>query len=221
MRLSEAALIDDDATTPAQALRLAYDGVRQLSIQGSCTALLGVLRRDTLLLTDFDDSGAMLLSVTTPTPDGDGFAALDRGSIVKGKLVDSDDDDERGVTTTPRGYEIVFKTEEQQHRFNCPYQLGLESSDAPESGTVSAHAVKVGDLVIAGSDGLWDNLFCSTATSGAWPTSPTTSPSWRSSSGRPRADARRRCEAPGRPRSPSTPPRPGSCSKAARWTTSP
>ena len=79
MRLSEAALIDDDATTPAQALRLAYDGVRQLSIQGSCTALLGVLRRDTLLLTDFDDSGAMLLSVTTPTPDGDGFAALDRG----------------------------------------------------------------------------------------------------------------------------------------------
>jgi protein phosphatase PTC7 len=110
--------------------------------------------------------------VLTPTPRGDdgsisidGFAALsiDREAIVQSKLArngDSSDEDGAGPRKqTTRGYEIVFKTEDQLHRFNCPFQLGLESSDSPESASISQHAVKVGDLVIAGSDGLWDNLF--------------------------------------------------------------
>jgi len=80
--------------------------------------------------------------------------------------------------------QIVERTLEQQHSFNCPYQLsrvpceseyavvrerGFGSlidaiSDAGEPDTTSMAAlyafdVKEGDLLILGSDGLWDNLF--------------------------------------------------------------
>jgi len=58
-----------------------------------------------------------------------------------------------------RGNDILFRSKEQQHSFNFPYQLGTGSADTP------AHAVRItvniqpGDLIIVGTDGLWDNLF--------------------------------------------------------------
>eukprot|EP01113_Clastostelium_recurvatum_P003657 TRINITY_DN1159_c0_g1_i1.p1 TRINITY_DN1159_c0_g1~~TRINITY_DN1159_c0_g1_i1.p1 ORF type:complete len:424 (-),score=96.15 TRINITY_DN1159_c0_g1_i1:138-1409(-) len=58
-----------------------------------------------------------------------------------------------------RGSEIVFRTKEQQHSFNFPYQLGTGSSDLPEHADHYSIPVQEGDLVILGSDGLWDNLY--------------------------------------------------------------
>lgn len=54
---------------------------------------------------------------------------------------------------------MVCRTVEQQHYFNCPYQLGTGSNDLPSHGNLYAIDVKDGDLVIMASDGLWDNLF--------------------------------------------------------------
>ena len=58
---------------------------------------------------------------------------------------------------------IVFRTKPMSHQFDCPLQLAA----APEFSDVTDHAsnafnaqlrVQPGDLLVAGSDGLWDNL---------------------------------------------------------------
>lgn len=58
-----------------------------------------------------------------------------------------------------RGLEVVFKTKEQQHSFNFPYQIGTGSADKPHHAQRLSIEVQPGDLIIAGTDGLWDNLF--------------------------------------------------------------
>jgi protein phosphatase PTC7 len=58
-----------------------------------------------------------------------------------------------------RGQNIVYRTKEQQHSFNFPYQIGTGSADKPQHSQRIAVNVQPGDLVIAGTDGLWDNLY--------------------------------------------------------------
>ncbi|CEO97044.1 unnamed protein product (mitochondrion) [Plasmodiophora brassicae] len=147
MRYSEQAIADNDETlTPIQALRVAYDAVRQESIQGSCTAVVGVLRGSCLHIANLGDSGVLVLT-----------------RKAHGTAVDHINEDVELLhprqNAIPPTFRILYKTVDQLHRFNCPFQLGLESSDAPEVASVSAHTLHPGDLVVAGTDGLWDNLF--------------------------------------------------------------
>lgn len=58
-----------------------------------------------------------------------------------------------------RGLEVVFRTKEQQHSFNFPYQIGTGSADKPQHAQRLYVEVQPGDLLIAGTDGLWDNLY--------------------------------------------------------------
>lgn len=60
----------------------------------------------------------------------------------------------------PKGvgqFELIFKAEEQTHGFNIPFQVGSEG-DNPNSAITHKHKVEKNDLIIAASDGLWDNL---------------------------------------------------------------
>lgn len=54
-------------------------------------------------------------------------------------------------------YDLSFKSEEQQHEFNMPYQIGTKGDD-PENALCNEHRMNEGDIVIAATDGLWDNL---------------------------------------------------------------
>jgi len=63
-----------------------------------------------------------------------------------------------GVSIIRHG-NIVFRSEEQQHSFNFPYQLGTGSSDYPSDAKQLRIKVQKGDIIIVGSDGLFDNLF--------------------------------------------------------------
>eukprot|EP01127_Copromyxa_protea_P005909 TRINITY_DN15739_c0_g1_i1.p1 TRINITY_DN15739_c0_g1~~TRINITY_DN15739_c0_g1_i1.p1 ORF type:complete len:326 (+),score=70.79 TRINITY_DN15739_c0_g1_i1:24-980(+) len=54
--------------------------------------------------------------------------------------------------------EVVAATKEQQHRFNCPYQLG-HSNDTPDHGDKYFYDMRPGQTVVFGTDGLFDNLF--------------------------------------------------------------
>jgi protein phosphatase PTC7 len=64
---------------------------------------------------------------------------------------------------------VIFRTTEQQHAFNTPYQLSYVSgrfaketgfiSDLPRNAQQGSIPVKKGDIVILGTDGLFDNLF--------------------------------------------------------------
>ncbi|KAG2195810.1 hypothetical protein INT47_010020 [Mucor saturninus] len=58
-----------------------------------------------------------------------------------------------------RHNDYVFRSEEQQHSFNFPYQLGTSSPDRPKDAQAFTVAVEKGDIIIMGSDGLFDNLF--------------------------------------------------------------
>lgn len=62
-----------------------------------------------------------------------------------------------------RDGKVIFASPAQEHYFNCPYQLGFaplsEDTDTANDAEVFDVAVQPGDLVIAGSDGLFDNVF--------------------------------------------------------------
>ena len=57
-----------------------------------------------------------------------------------------------------RGEKIVAKTTEINHFFDCPYQLSDESPDRPRDGRQLNTRVQKGDVIVMGSDGIFDNL---------------------------------------------------------------
>ncbi|KAG5952455.1 hypothetical protein E4U53_000841 [Claviceps sorghi] len=60
----------------------------------------------------------------------------------------------------PRTKTVVFKTKEQWHWFDCPRQLGTNSPDTPRGNAVADLVdLEVGDVVLALSDGVIDNLW--------------------------------------------------------------
>ncbi|ORY94064.1 phosphatase 2C-like domain-containing protein [Syncephalastrum racemosum] len=63
-----------------------------------------------------------------------------------------------GVSVIRRD-DYVFRSEEQQHSFNFPYQLGTASFDSPSDAQQFTIKVEEGDIVILASDGLFDNLY--------------------------------------------------------------
>ncbi|KAJ6789012.1 hypothetical protein PWT90_09119 [Aphanocladium album] len=64
------------------------------------------------------------------------------------------------MVVRPSEKAIVFKTKEQWHWFDCPRQLGTNSPDTPEDNAVIDRVeLQVGDVVLAMSDGVIDNLW--------------------------------------------------------------
>ncbi|PIN21040.1 Serine/threonine protein phosphatase [Handroanthus impetiginosus] len=61
-----------------------------------------------------------------------------------------------------RGGKTFYKTEAQQHSFNYPYQIGWRHSTnigSPEEAEDIVLGVEVGDVIVLGTDGLFDNVF--------------------------------------------------------------
>jgi protein phosphatase PTC7 len=59
---------------------------------------------------------------------------------------------------------IFYKSKEQVHSFNCPYQLAVpfgpnSGQDLPKNADVTSFRVYSGDVIILCSDGLTDNVF--------------------------------------------------------------
>jgi len=53
---------------------------------------------------------------------------------------------------------LVDKSHEQQHGFNFPFQIG-SSGDNPRNSQVAEYEIKKDDIIVVGTDGLFDNLF--------------------------------------------------------------
>ena len=58
---------------------------------------------------------------------------------------------------------VVLASPAQEHYFNCPFQLGYaplsEDIDSASEAQEFEFEIQPGDLVIVGSDGLFDNVF--------------------------------------------------------------
>ena len=65
-------------------------------------------------------------------------------------------------TRVVRQGRVIFASEVQEHRFNQPYQLSspqYHPGNVPEDAIKYSLAVQPGDVIVMGSDGLWDNLW--------------------------------------------------------------
>lgn len=68
--------------------------------------------------------------------------------------------DSQVMVVRPSSGELIFKTKEQWHWFDCPRQLGTNSPDTPAQNAVLDHVpIEEGDVVLAMSDGVIDNLW--------------------------------------------------------------
>jgi serine/threonine protein phosphatase PrpC len=119
---------------PVQIMQAALEQVQQKKIDGSSTAVVGVVRGRHLTIANLGDSGFIQL-----------------------RLI---------ANASSRSYEIVFKTTPQLLKYNNPFQIGYDSQSyrpsdsyhSPLSSAVHDLHLEVGDIVIATSDGLLDNL---------------------------------------------------------------
>jgi protein phosphatase PTC7 len=57
-----------------------------------------------------------------------------------------------------RDGKVAAKTREISHYWECPYQLSSDSPDRPKDGTKLNVELTPGDLIIMGSDGVFDNM---------------------------------------------------------------
>jgi len=125
----------DDAAVPTLPQVLTTASEKPLSLGGSCTLLLGQLDVQTRCLRVFNygDSGAILFR-----PEVRKFRA--------GKLL------------WPR---IVLRSSDQTHFFNCPYQVSSDNFGAAviERADELSAVVRDGDIVLAATDGVLDNLY--------------------------------------------------------------
>ncbi len=68
--------------------------------------------------------------------------------------------DSQVMVVRPAEGRMIFKTKEQWHWFDCPRQLGTNSPDTPrDNAVVDVVPIHVGDVVLAMSDGVIDNLW--------------------------------------------------------------
>jgi serine/threonine protein phosphatase PrpC len=68
--------------------------------------------------------------------------------------------DSKILVLRPSDRTIIYKTSEQWHWFDCPRQLGTNSPDTPkENAVMETVELEEGDVVLAMSDGVIDNLW--------------------------------------------------------------
>jgi serine/threonine protein phosphatase PrpC len=68
--------------------------------------------------------------------------------------------DSQILVIRPSTKEVIFKTQEQWHWFDCPRQLGTNSPDTPNDNAIMDRVVlQEGDVVLAMTDGVVDNLW--------------------------------------------------------------
>ena len=68
--------------------------------------------------------------------------------------------DSQILVLRPRSKEVIFKTKEQWHWFDCPRQLGTNSPDTPENNALMDRVViEEDDVILAMTDGVVDNLW--------------------------------------------------------------
>jgi serine/threonine protein phosphatase PrpC len=55
----------------------------------------------------------------------------------------------------------IYESVEQQHSFNYPFQLAIDKNggDDPSNAICASLELKQGDILVLGSDGIFDNIY--------------------------------------------------------------
>ena len=147
--VASAAAAARGVASPLRLLQAAYGAVMAAGVQGSATCCVAVVdARDGLLRSaNVGDSGYLLMTPNRGAVSGlPGGAAQQRTPQGGGEAV-----------WQPGG--VTYRSPQQEHEFGRPYQLGHHrASDRPEDAMLHSARLAGGDVVVMGSDGLWDNL---------------------------------------------------------------
>lgn len=88
------------------------------------------------------------------------FRRKEGGEGVEPLLYVTNVGDSQVMVVRPGTREMVWKSREQWHWFDCPRQLGTNSPDTPRGcAVVDEVVIREGDVVLAMSDGVIDNLW--------------------------------------------------------------
>jgi len=116
---------------------------------GSCTFCTVALEDNALKSAVLGDSGFVILRSDHPSN-----GLLNSAKVCSENCCLAKD---RTVNGT---WKVVYKSQEQQHAFNTPYQIGTKTNGITAMNSVSVTIpVRQGDIVVCGTDGLFDNLF--------------------------------------------------------------
>lgn len=61
-------------------------------------------------------------------------------------------------TSSGTNLKVIFQSIEQCKSFNCPYQVGTDGDNPKLYANAHSHSIKHNDIIVLGSDGLFDNL---------------------------------------------------------------
>lgn len=125
--------------------------------QGLVTGIKNLFARNTRLYTS-QPGDLVKAARTTVSAPGSSTVVLATLSGNTLRVVYLGDSDYLILRKNGKYYETVFKSSPQQHRFNMPYQLSA-NIDNTYLMQRNEHTVISGDIIILGSDGLFDNLF--------------------------------------------------------------
>jgi protein phosphatase PTC7 len=151
-----AAEVEAGATDPAAVLAGAEAAVRAAGVMGSATACVVLLdpARGALTAANVGDSGfavagrASSYGLTNSLTGGEISLAYNAGT-----------GGARTSSSSSSSRVIKFKSPQQEHEFGRPYQLGHHAAaDCAGDAMLATLPLAPGDVVVLGSDGLWDNL---------------------------------------------------------------
>ncbi|CDJ56880.1 T-cell activation protein phosphatase 2C, putative [Eimeria maxima] len=154
---------DVDVDTPKLPLYILTKASVQCKSFGSTTCVLALLDDCRLWSVSIGDSQLLVLRRTDTPPKA--YPAAHEFSYTTCH-------DSRGRVSNPEeygGYQVVYRTVSQQHFFNCPFQFArMPDTDCSgeailrrtaQTADVGSVVVHPGDIVVLGTDGLFDNLF--------------------------------------------------------------
>lgn len=125
-------------TDVLRVLQFATRRLRREGVQGSSTVCLVLvdLLQGRLSAANLGDSGFVLLGYKKDHAAGPGASSSAAGRLA-----------------------IKYRSPQQEHSFGCPYQLGhMASADSVEDAMLATLPVSPGDVVVMGTDGLFDNM---------------------------------------------------------------